>query len=144
MFFWIANFKSLINMEYIFATFFQIDRSSVFKEGTRLTVAISCDQLRLVAISSDRKWTNLLPRPRLGMSNCMDRSESSPFATSLRSMWLSAEISPALQPKLNMADRTGFEPATSGVTGRHSNQLNYRSVECSLNRGCTAPKLRAF
>ena len=26
-----------------------------------------------------------------------------------------------------MADRTGLEPATSGVTGRHSNQLNYRS-----------------
>ena len=32
--------------------------------------------------------------------------------------------------KLNLtplADRTGLEPATSGVTGRHSNQLNYRS-----------------
>jgi hypothetical protein len=27
-----------------------------------------------------------------------------------------------------MADRTGLEPATSGVTGRHSNQLNYRSA----------------
>ena len=27
-----------------------------------------------------------------------------------------------------LADRTGLEPATSGVTGRHSNQLNYRSV----------------
>jgi site-specific DNA recombinase len=26
------------------------------------------------------------------------------------------------------ADRTGLEPATSAVTGRHSNQLNYRSV----------------
>ncbi len=25
------------------------------------------------------------------------------------------------------ADRTGLEPATSCVTGRHSNQLNYRS-----------------
>ena len=28
-----------------------------------------------------------------------------------------------------MADRTGLEPATSGVTGRHSNQLNYQSVK---------------
>jgi hypothetical protein len=27
------------------------------------------------------------------------------------------------------ADRTGLEPATSAVTGRHSNQLNYRSVD---------------
>ncbi len=39
------------------------------------------------------------------------------------------------------ADRTGLEPATSAVTGRHSNQLNYRSMssffllsECK-NRG---------
>ena len=28
---------------------------------------------------------------------------------------------------LLIADRTGLEPATSAVTGRHSNQLNYRS-----------------
>ncbi len=28
-----------------------------------------------------------------------------------------------------MADWTGLEPATSGVTGRHSNQLNYQSIE---------------
>jgi hypothetical protein len=28
---------------------------------------------------------------------------------------------------LALADRTGLEPATSAVTGRHSNQLNYRS-----------------
>ncbi len=26
-----------------------------------------------------------------------------------------------------MAERTGLEPATTGVTGRYSNQLNYRS-----------------
>ena len=28
-----------------------------------------------------------------------------------------------------MAERTGFEPATPGVTGRYSNQLNYRSAD---------------
>jgi hypothetical protein len=26
------------------------------------------------------------------------------------------------------AVRTGLEPATSAVTGRHSNQLNYRTI----------------
>ena len=29
---------------------------------------------------------------------------------------------------VNFADWTGLEPATSAVTGRHSNQLNYQSV----------------
>ena len=34
-----------------------------------------------------------------------------------------------------VAERTGLEPATSGVTGQHSNQLNYRSVfsDCDAN-----------
>jgi hypothetical protein len=27
--------------------------------------------------------------------------------------------------------RTGLEPATHGVTGRYSNQLNYRTVYCA-------------
>ncbi len=27
-----------------------------------------------------------------------------------------------------LAERTGLEPATPGVTGRYSNQLNYRSA----------------
>ena len=30
-------------------------------------------------------------------------------------------------PLRTVADRTGLEPATSAVTGRHSNQLNYQS-----------------
>ena len=29
---------------------------------------------------------------------------------------------------IKVAERTGLEPATSGVTGQHSNQLNYRST----------------
>ena len=28
-----------------------------------------------------------------------------------------------------LAERTGLEPATPGVTGRYSNQLNYRSTQ---------------
>src|SRR5690625_6204541 len=35
---------------------------------------------------------------------------------------------------LKVADRTGLEPATSGVTGRHSNQLNYRSADRKSTR----------
>ena len=34
-----------------------------------------------------------------------------------------------------MAERTGREPATPGVTGRYSNQLNYRSA-----LGCHQPE----
>jgi hypothetical protein len=30
-----------------------------------------------------------------------------------------------------LAERTGLEPATPGVTGRYSNQLNYRSAAVS-------------
>jgi hypothetical protein len=30
-----------------------------------------------------------------------------------------------------LAERTGLEPATPGVTGRYSNQLNYRSNSSS-------------
>ena len=35
------------------------------------------------------------------------------------------EGAPADAPSTHLAERTGLEPATSGVTGRHSNQLNY-------------------
>ena len=29
-----------------------------------------------------------------------------------------------------LAEWTGLEPATPGVTGRYSNQLNYHSIYC--------------
>ncbi len=36
------------------------------------------------------------------------------------------------------AVRKGLEPSTSGVTGRHSNQLNYRTIYAlvCVKRGC--------
>ena len=33
-----------------------------------------------------------------------------------------------------MAEWTGLEPATPGVTGRYSNQLNYHSAWCLVRR----------
>ena len=33
---------------------------------------------------------------------------------------------------IKLAERTGLEPATSDVTGRHSNQLNYHSEKIRL------------
>ena len=34
-----------------------------------------------------------------------------------------------------MAEWTGLEPATSGVTGQHSNRLNYHSAELAMITG---------
>ncbi len=45
------------------------------------------------------------------------------------------ELSFAFQ---GLAEWTGLEPATPGVTGRYSNQLNYHSLCCALSSagGC--------
>ncbi len=40
-----------------------------------------------------------------------------------------------------MAEWTGLEPATSGVTGQHSNQLNYHSALLNLHRPGALPGL---
>ena len=41
-----------------------------------------------------------------------------------------AAILPLLGNNIDLlAERTGLEPATSCVTGRHSNQLNYHSIK---------------
>jgi hypothetical protein len=43
-----------------------------------------------------------------------------------------------LQPVCMLAEWTGLEPATPGVTGRYSNQLNYHSMMAC----CTAQLVR--
>ncbi len=43
----------------------------------------------------------------------------------------SAAVSPATLNK-ELAEWTGLEPATPGVTGRYSNQLNYHSAVVQL------------
>ena len=46
----------------------------------------------------------------------------------------------------NMAQRTGLEPATPGVTGRYSNRLNYRcaSVEAFQLPSCLRKSLKKW
>jgi hypothetical protein len=41
-----------------------------------------------------------------------------------------------------MAEWTGLEPATPGVTGRYSNQLNYHSAENRQTIGCLADQAK--
>ena len=40
---------------------------------------------------------------------------------------------------LKLAERTGLEPATPGVTGRYSNQLNYRSRKQFSSQSLSVP-----
>jgi hypothetical protein len=42
-------------------------------------------------------------------------------------MTFQLKVTRTRNPLNTMAERTGLEPATPGVTGRYSNQLNYRS-----------------
>ena len=39
-----------------------------------------------------------------------------------------------------VAEWTGLEPATSGVTGQHSNRLNYHSAEPEIILICFGPR----
>ncbi len=43
---------------------------------------------------------------------------------------------PQGRPPVHLAEWTGLEPATSGVTGQHSNQLNYHSAFAKLCLSC--------
>ena len=42
-------------------------------------------------------------------------------------------LGPSMLEPENMAQRTGLEPATPGVTGRYSNRLNYRCASAGLS-----------
>ena len=54
------------------------------------------------------------------------------FATCRSALWSTSAIDPPEGEPLNMAQRTGLEPATPGVTGRYSNRLNYRCASAGL------------
>src|SRR5205807_300109 len=85
--------------------------------------------LLLWALSSPERLSN----------QARQRTNSSEVYASAASIWeisiksTLGKLKAAPNEVLAGAERTGFEPATPGVTGRYSNQLNYRSelgVEC--------------
>src|SRR6202171_1036619 len=61
--------------------------------------------------------------------SCIDCSIIPPFHIPRRGQTARAE------PQGKMAEWTGLEPATPGVTGRYSNQLNYHSACWWVLRG---------
>ena len=68
------------------------------------------------------------------MSQCLNAdnpTKSDSSATGLELAVFNPEHHKTKKPSIYrrlFADWTGLEPATSAVTGRHSNQLNYQSV----------------
>src|SRR2546423_1492528 len=50
------------------------------------------------------------------------------------------KVPDSLNSNENLAEWTGLEPATPGVTGRYSNQLNYHSVMLLHPCRCHAPR----
>ena len=53
---------------------------------------------------------------------------STPLLHGIRAANLEVDVkTPACAGVFNLAEWTGLEPATPGVTGRYSNQLNYHS-----------------
>ena len=64
------------------------------------------------------------------ISGKMERKTRLELATPTLARWCSTNwaISASCWHKRKMATRRGLEPLTSAVTGRHSNQLNYRAV----------------
>ena len=57
------------------------------------------------------------------------------FCASLRHVQNKKPLQRKLQRLVLMAEWTGLEPATPGVTGRYSNRLNYHSASVKLG-GC--------
>jgi hypothetical protein len=47
-----------------------------------------------------------------------------------------------MTPWKDLAERTGLEPATPGVTGRYSNQLNYRSSKAKIYKTTVSDRLQ--
>src|SRR5690606_388588 len=62
------------------------------------------------------------------ISGSLARGEAAQFTRNAWRAKQKARIAAGLRLEL-MAEWTGLEPATSGVTGQHSNQLNYHSAE---------------
>ena len=82
-------------------------------------------------------WTGLIgrvpaPDPRYarapgGVQIGLRRDLSNPLAGRCRSLRQKKSGAPERAPEFFVAEWTGLEPATPGVTGRYSNQLNYHS-----------------
>ena len=70
------------------------------------------------------RWTSLGGRSLPKGNSLPSRSSALP----------SGKISGEIFRRTFLAVRTGLEPATPGVTGRYSNQLNYRTILFSLMR----------
>ena len=101
-----------------------------------------CQELRLV-LSVVFYVVNENPQNRICFKSCKKQKKTPEirrFQVLFWSCWADSNCRPhpyqgcALPTELQqqMATRKGFEPSTSGVTGRRSNQLNYLAIYLPL------------
>ena len=96
---------------------------------------------KLYHIASQNK-TKMEAAPRIGLGNrgfadlglttWLSRLIGAENGTRTRDPHLGKVVLYQLSYFRKMATRMGLEPMTSAVTGRHSNQLNYRAVKTLL------------
>ncbi len=88
------------------------------------------------AVFRRRRATQATPLPSL-LPTTMGHLKSTPIAwTSLFTFVTWARKNQNLTFVRYLAERTGLEPAASGVTGRRYNRLNYRSRNLTLSVHC--------
>ena len=95
-----------------------------------MRIELTTARLRIGCSTTELRWRRTKPTPveRVG-AHALERTRTAtPFGTT-PSRWRVYQFH---HQGLTTTGLTGLEPATSGVTDRHSNQLSYSPMTCIL------------
>ena len=97
-------------------------------------------RFELATLALARRCSTTEPHPHINYIGADDRTWTYNLLITNQLLYQLSYISNIGSLKIQMATRMGFEPTTSAVTGRHSNQLNYRAINTPLRRWDKSPR----